>query len=110
MKILLINPFYNSKNVAIRDSSLTISHNPKHLIFMDSVFALILLTVSGLRVVDYGYSLSFLAPSGHHTILSKIIFPLRYLLAKIITWVLSKTLCGVSLILLVITPKGLKEV
>ena len=103
-------PLDNSINVAIRNMFHTKLQNPGHLVFMDSVFALNLLALSGLRVVDYEYSFGFLAPSGHRSIISKILYPFRYLLAKISPWLLSKTLGGASLIVLAITPKGLKEI
>ena len=103
-------PLDNSINVSIRNKFLQKLQNPGHVVFMDSVFALNLLALSGLRVVDYEYSFCFTAPSGHNSIFSKIIFPLRYLLAKISPWLLSKTLGGVSLFVLAITPKGLQEI
>lgn len=103
-------PLDNSINVAIRNMFLPKLQNSGHLVFMDSVFALNLLALSGLKVVDYEYSFGFFAPSGHSTILSKIVFPLRYLLAKISPWLLSKTLGGASLIVLAITPIGLQEI
>ncbi|MHC4116041.1 MAG: class I SAM-dependent methyltransferase [Planctomycetota bacterium] len=103
-------PLDNSINVAIRNKFRSKLQNPGHLLFMDSVFALNLLALSGLRVVDYEYNFGFLAPSGHSTVLSKIVFPLRYLLAKISPWLLSKTLGEASLIVLAITPRGLQEI
>lgn len=102
-------PLDNSINVALRNGFRAKLRNPGHLIFLDSAFALSLLNLSGLRVVDYEYSFAFLAPSGHSTLLSRIVFPLRYLLAKISPWLLSKTLGGASLMVLAITPKGLQE-
>ena len=76
---------------------------------MDIVSALNLLDFSGLKVIDYEYTFGFFAPSGHSTILSKIVFPLRYLLSKISPWFLSRTFGGASLIVIAITPRGLQK-
>jgi SAM-dependent methyltransferase len=103
-------PLDNSINDAMRNRFRLKLQNPGHLVFMDSVSALNLLALSGLRVVDYEYSFGFFAPSGHRTVLSKTVFPLRYLLAKISPWLLSKTLGGASLIVVAITPRGLQEI
>ena len=83
--------------------------NPGHLIFMDSAFALNLLALAGLRVVDYEYTVGFLAPSGHSSTLSKVVLPLRYLLFKISPWLLSKTIGGASLMVIAMTPSGLRD-
>jgi 2-polyprenyl-3-methyl-5-hydroxy-6-metoxy-1,4-benzoquinol methylase len=102
-------PLDYSLNIAMRNLFCSKLQNPGHLVFMDIVSALNLLAFSGLRVVDYEYTFGFLAPSGHSTILSKIVFPLRYLLAKISPWLLSRTVDGASLIVIAITPHGLRE-
>lgn len=103
-------PLDYSLNVAMRNMFRSILHNLGHIVFMDIVSALNLLALSGLRVVDYEYTFGFFAPSGHSTMLSKIVFPLRYLLAKISPWLLSKTVGGASLIVIAITPHGLREI
>ena len=73
---------------------------------MNSVSALNLLALAGLRVVDYEYTFGFLAPSGYATTLSKIALPFRYLLAKSSPWLLSRTLGGVSLLVIALTRDG----
>ncbi len=102
-------PLDHSLNYAMRNLFRSKLQNPGHLLFLDAVSALNLLALSGLRVVDYEYTFSFLAPSGHKTPLQKFLFPLRYLLAKISPWLLSKTFGGASLMVVAITPRGLRE-
>lgn len=102
-------PLDYSLNVAMRDMFRSKMQNPGHLVFMDIVSALNLLALSGLRVVDYEYTFGFQAPCGHSTTLSRIVFPLRCLLARISPWLLSKTIGGASLIVLAITPHGFRE-
>jgi SAM-dependent methyltransferase len=80
--------------------------NPGHLFFVDITGALNLLSWSGLRVVDYAYTFGFKAPSGHNSTVSRILFPLRYLLSKINPWLLSRTLGGTGLIIISMTPSG----
>jgi SAM-dependent methyltransferase len=100
-------PLDYSLNVALRNLFRSKLQNPGHLVFMDVVSALNLLAFSGLRVVDYEYTFDLFAPSGHDTIPSKVVFPLRYLLAKISPWFLSRTFGGVSLMVIAFTPRGL---
>lgn len=76
-------PMDDSLNFTMRNLFRSKLQNPGHLVFMNIVSALNLLSFSGLRVVDYEYTFGFFEPSGHSTILSKIVFPFRYLLAKI---------------------------
>jgi SAM-dependent methyltransferase len=98
-------PLDDSLNCAIRNLFSKKLHRPGHLIYLDSVFALNLLSLAGLRVIDYDYTFGFLAPSGHKTILSKIVFPFRFLMSKISPWLLSKTIGGASLMVIAKTPK-----
>jgi SAM-dependent methyltransferase len=102
-------PLDYSLNAAMRNLFRSELQDPGHVVFLDVVAALNLLAFSGLRVVDYEYSFGFSAPSGHSTIISKAAFPLRYLLAKISPWLLSRTLGGVSLSVIAVTPHGLRE-
>jgi SAM-dependent methyltransferase len=101
-------PLDNSLNCAVRNLFSKKLHCPGHLIYMDSVFALNLLSLAGLRVIDYDYTFGFLAPSGHKTMLSKIVFPFRFLMSKISPWLLSKTIGGASLMVIAKTPRGLE--
>jgi SAM-dependent methyltransferase len=83
--------------------------DPGHLLFMDTTSALNLLTLSGLKVLDYKYTFGFLAPSGHPTIISKIAFPFRYLLSRVNPWLLSKTIGGANLMVIALTESGMKD-
>jgi len=103
-------PLDYSLNFAMRNKFHSSLHNPGHIVFLDIASALNLLALSGLRVVDYEYTFGFFAPSGHSTMLSKIVFPLRCILAKISPWLLSKTFGGASLIVITITTHGLHEI
>jgi SAM-dependent methyltransferase len=102
-------PLDNSLNNCMRNKFLSKLKNPGHLIFMDSTFALNLLALAGLRVLDYEYTVGFLAPSGHTSILSKAAFPIRFLIYRISPWLLSKTIGGASLMVMAKTPVGLRR-
>jgi len=102
-------PLDDTWNYALRNRFRKKLTDPGHLIFLNTASALNLLAYAGLRVVDYQYTFSFMAPSGHKTLLQKIIFPLRYLLARISPWVLSRILGGASLMVLAMTPGALEE-
>lgn len=102
-------PLDYSLNTAIRNKFRSKLHHPGHLVFMEIASALNLLAFSGLKVVDYEYTFNFLVPSGHRSILSKMMLPLRYLLAKINPWLLSITFGGASLMVIAMTPNGLKK-
>lgn len=100
-------PLDNSLNNSLRDKYRTLLNDPGHLLFMDSVYALNICALSGLRVITYQYTLGFRAPSGHRSILSKLLFPLRVLLSKVSPWLLSRTVGGASLLVVALTPFGL---
>jgi len=102
-------PLDYSLNTMIRNMFRSKLSNPGHLVLMDTTWALNLLTLSGLRIIDYQYTFGFLAPSGHKTLKQKLIYPFRYLLAKMCPWLLSKTLGGASLLVLALTKKGLTD-
>lgn len=101
-------PLDNSLNHALRDKYKRLLKEPGHLIFLDAASALNLLTLAGLRVVGYCYTFGFLAPSGRRSFYAKALFPVRYLLANLSPWLLSKTLGGASLLVVAITPRGLR--
>jgi SAM-dependent methyltransferase len=110
-RILVLHiPLEYCLNIAMRDKFRSKLRNPGHLIFMDIASALNLLTLAGLRVLDYEYTFGFFAPSGHQTVLSKAAFPFRWLLAKINPWLLSKAIGGASLLVISMTSIGLKEI
>ncbi len=102
-------PLDDTWNYALRNRFRKKLADPGHLIFLNTASALNLLAYAGLRVVDYQYTFGFMAPSGHKTLLQKIAFPLRYLLAQISPWVLGRTLGGASLMVLAMTPGALEE-
>jgi hypothetical protein len=77
-----------------------------HLLFMDAVFALNLLTLAGLRVVDYAYAHPFLHPSTRHeSFRQKFILPIVLRLLK--PFFFSKILGHSSLFVISFTQKGL---
>lgn len=99
-------PLDYSFNTAIRNLFNSDLKDPGHLIFMDIVSALNILTLAGLRIIEYRYTFSFLAPSGHSTTLSRIALPFRILAARANPWLLSKTLGGASLMVIAATESG----
>jgi SAM-dependent methyltransferase len=101
-------PLDDSLNVAFRDLFRSKLRNPGHLLFMDGVFALNLLSLSGLKVLDYRYTFSFQAPSGHAGILSRVVYPVRKAAALVSPWMLSKVFGGASLMVVALTPSGVQ--
>lgn len=74
--------------------------NPGHLIFLNTNSALNLITQSGLKILDYDYSIETLsAPSNNETTLQKIAFPVKLLISKISPWLLAK-IFGFSLVVI----------
>jgi SAM-dependent methyltransferase len=102
-------PLDNSINNIARNKLRDKLTNPGHLLFMDAPSALNLLTLSGLRVLDYDYTFGFLAPSGHRSLISKVVFPFRYLLSRANPWLLSKTIGGANLIVVALTENGVRS-
>ncbi len=102
-------PLDHSLNSSLRNRYREYLHNPGHLINLDISSALNLLAFSDLRVVDFEYTFAFMAPTGHSSIPSKILYPFRFVLAKLNPWLLSKTLGGASLMVIALTPQGLRE-
>ena len=99
-------PLDYSVSNAMRDKFQSLLEDPGHRLFLDTTLALNLLTLSGLRIVAYDYTFGFRAPSGHGSIMSKIAYPLRWLLSKISPWLMSKTVGGASLMVVALTPAG----
>ncbi len=102
-------PLDYSFNAAARNLFRSKLEDPGHLLFMDSAWALNILALSGLRVIDYEYTFAFLAPSRHSTLASKLIGPVRLLISKISPWLLAKTLGGASIVAVAATPRGLQK-
>jgi SAM-dependent methyltransferase len=74
--------------------------NPGHLIFLNTNTALNLITASGLKILDYDYSLETLgAPSNNETVLQKIAHPFKVVISKISPWLLAK-IFGFSLVVI----------
>jgi len=105
--VVLHIPLDNTLSNAYRDKFRSMLNDPGHLIFMDSINALNLCSLAGLRVIDYRYTFGFRAPSGHRSLLSKLVFPLRLLLSWISPWLLSRTTGGASLLVVALSPLGL---
>lgn len=103
-------PLDNSFNYAVRDRFRSRLRDPGHLLVMDSAYALNLLAMAGLKVVDYDYTHSFQSPSGCCSLLAKVAFPFRYAMARVSPWLLSKTLGGVSMMALALTPAGAEKI
>lgn len=102
-------PLDDSINVAFRDLFHGKVRDPGHVIFLNSVEALNLLAFAGLRVLDYQYTLGFTAPSGHSSISARLLRPLRAFVAKLSPWLLAKTLGGASLMIVALTPAGVRS-
>ena len=80
-----------------------------HLLFMDSVSALNLMTLAGLRVVDYEYAHPFLHPSTRNkSFRQKIILPFVLRLLK--PFFFSKILGHSSLFVITLTQRGLRDI
>lgn len=93
-------PLEDCLSVNIRNLQKAKIKNPGHLIFLNINSAINLITFSGLKVVDYEYSIdSINAPSNNSTILQKTTYPFKYLLLKINPYLFSKFF-GISLIVI----------
>lgn len=97
-------PLDDSLANSFRDKYRALLSDPGHLLFMDVPLALNVIALAGLKVIDYRYTLAFRTPTGHKSLLSKLIFPLRFLLSKISLWLVSKTIGGVSLVVVAYNP------
>lgn len=80
---------------------------PGHLVFLRPATAFNLLADSGLRVIDYEYTLGFTAPSGGATLGQRALRPLRRAIAAVSPWLASRLVGGVSLMVIAATPAGL---
>jgi SAM-dependent methyltransferase len=93
-------PLDNCWNSAMRNLYRDNLRDPGHLICLDAPAALTLLSMAGLTTIDFEYTLGFRAPCSKMTRLQRMAYPVRALIAGFSPWLLSKTLCGVSLIVL----------
>lgn len=109
-KLLALHiPLENSLSVSLRNRFRPRLHDPGHLLYLDTASALNLLAQAGLRVVDFDYTLGFMAPSGHASLPSKLAWPLRRAVAALSPGLLSRTLGGTSLLVIALTPAGLAD-
>lgn len=93
-------PLDNSFFSLIRDLPRENLILPGHIIVLDLPAAINLLTLSGLRVLDYCYSPGFLSPSGKKTRYQRFMRPFRRILYKISPYLTQKLLAGVSVTVL----------
>ena len=77
---------------------------PGHLVILDIPAALNIVTLSGLRPIDYLISPAFRAPSGRLTRGQKLLSPIRSALYRWNPYLLQRTLGGVSLTVLARSP------
>ena len=99
-------PLDYSLSLAMRNKFRSKLRKPGHLIFLDCVSALNLLTFAGLRVIDYKYTFRFFPRLGQRAPFSRILFPFRYVLAKINPYLYSKMFGRANLVVIAITPNG----
>lgn len=93
-------PLDDCINVNLRNLQRQKIQNPGHLIFLNVNSALNMITMAGLQILDYDYSLETLsAPSNNETLLQKVAFPVKLLISKISPWLLSK-IFGFSLVVI----------
>jgi SAM-dependent methyltransferase len=98
-------PLEDCLSVNLRNLQKNKIKNPGHLVFLNINSALNLITFSGLKIVDYQYSLEAInAPSNNSSTLQRITYPLKYLLLKINPYLFSK-IFGISL---VVIAKGIE--
>jgi SAM-dependent methyltransferase len=98
--IVMHIPLEDCLSVNIRNLQKNKIKNPGHLIFLNINSAINLITHSGLKIVDYEYSLEAIhAPSNNNTTLQKIAYPFKYALLKINPYLFSK-IFGISLIII----------
>ncbi len=74
--------------------------DPGHLLVLDFAAAINVVTSSGLKVLDYAYTPGFEAPSGRSSRTARWLAPARRFAARTSPWLVSKTLGGMSLMVL----------
>jgi hypothetical protein len=82
---------------------------PKHVLFLDVASALNLTTLAGIMPLDYSFTFGYQAPSGSMSALQKLSYPFRWAISHVSPWLASKTVGGVSLMVIGATPKGLEQ-
>ncbi len=81
---------------------------PGHILLLDAPSAISLMSFAGLSTMSYTYTHGYDAPSGSLTGTQRIFRPIRSAIASISPWLGSRTVGGVSLMLLCVTPRGLE--
>lgn len=104
--IVMHIPLEDCLSVNLRNLQKNKIKNPGHLIYLNINSALNLITFSGLKILEYQYSIaSVKAPSNRKSILQKIGFPFKRILIKINPYIYSRVF-GISI---VVIAKGLNE-
>lgn len=83
-------------------------NDPGHLIFLDTASALTMVTMAGILIKDYRYTIPHRWPTGRGTLAQRLARPLRATLTFINPWLACKLVGGVSLMVVGLTPKGLR--
>lgn len=81
--------------------------DPGHIMYLDTASAFTLVAMSGILTQDYRYTIVHRYPCGRATRGQKLALPIRAALAFISPWLAAKTVGGVSLVVLGVTPRGL---
>jgi hypothetical protein len=77
---------------------------PGHLLVLNAASALNLLSLAGLRVVDFKWSPVFRAPSGTANVTQRLANPVRALCYLVSPWLVQRLLGGVSVTVLARSP------
>lgn len=91
--------------VNIRNLQRSKIKNPGHLVFLDVNSALNMISIAGLKILDFDYSReTLIAPSNLSSSFQKLFFPIKYVLFKISPWLASKVF-GFSLVVVATSEK-----
>jgi SAM-dependent methyltransferase len=97
----LVNCFFDRFHARLR--------YPGHLVIFDAPQALNFVTMSGIMPIDYAYTHGYAAPSGGMSLLQRAFRPIRGAVAHVSPWLASRTVGGVSLMVIGATRSGLKK-
>lgn len=81
--------------------------DPGHIMYLDTASALTVVAMAGILTLDYRYTIVHRYPTGRGTLGQKFALPIRAALTFVSPWLAAKTVGGVSLMVLAVTPKGL---
>jgi SAM-dependent methyltransferase len=82
---------------------------PGHVTIFDTVSAINMVTQSGITPLDYSYTHGYAAPSGTMSAAQRIAYPFRYAVSHLSPWLASRTVGGVSLMVIGATRTGLQQ-